>query len=423
MAKRSQRISLPYGCSITGIPGNPKKGTADELTVFPSNWKNKNASVKKPWYIFFRFFDPLHKDRYPNGKLVPIRGMNDHNCAGKRREATEVIMQAELDDLLNGYNHITGKQVAPANNGESDILPTTYLPISLRLAAEKMKCEASTKSDINSTLTFVNDAIQRLRYTFLPVGNISRKHIVKILETCATHKPTWSEHMHNKYRSYLMSLFKIMIKWEAIESNPVSNIDKEVPIKTLRNVLSIKQRKEINIHLKANYYTFWRFLQIFFHSGGRISELLKVKVKDVNLLEQRYKVVVKKGKLRAEVNKTIKNSVLHLWKEALHGCKEDEEIFVFNKNLEPGGEKPIRREQITRRWSEHVKKKLKHLNITADFYSLKHSNTTEIAEMLSDADAARLNSHQGTAMVINVYDVDRADRQHERLKRVNNSFS
>ena len=153
-------------------------------------------------------------------------------------------------------------------------------------------------------------------------------------------------------------------------------------------------------------------------------QLLSLKIKDVDLRRQQYKLLVKKGKSYKEVMKTIKNVAVPLWREVLEDFSQGEgvngESYVFHKDLRPGGKAPIRPEQITRRWEVHVKQKLK---IYVDFYSLKHLNTTEVVSMLSEEDAARLNAHEGTAMVKRVYDVGRTDRQHERLKKVSNVFA
>ncbi len=65
----------------------------------------------------------------------------------------------------------------------------------------------------------------------------------------------------------------------------------------------------------------------------------------------------------------------------------------------------------------------KKLNISADFYSLKHLHTTEVVELLSDIDAAGHNGHRSTAMVVGIYDIKRAERKHDKIKSLNNRFA
>jgi hypothetical protein len=62
------------------------------------------------------------------------------------------------------------------------------------------------------------------------------------------------------------------------------------------------------------------------------------------------------------------------------------------------------------------------LGITADLYSLKHLNTTEVVEALDEQAAAKLNSHTSTAMVVGVYDVRNEQRRNAKIILVNNSL-
>ena len=128
-------------------------------------------------------------------------------------------------------------------------------------------------------------------------------------------------------------------------------------------------------------------MQIFFHSGARIKELLAVKVQEVDIKKQRFKVLIRKGRNSHEEWRVIKNIALPFWIELLEGAKENE--YIFSIGLNPG-EKQIIREQITRRWNMHVKKKL---GITADFYSLKHLNLDEISGALDIEAAAMMAGH------------------------------
>ena len=69
-----------------------------------------------------------------------------------------------------------------------------------------------------------------------------------------------------------------------------------------------------------------------------------------------------------------------------------------------------------------IEKLKKELNITADFYSLKHSNLDEITELLSLKDASIMANHTNTDMVSNVYAVGEKQRQFEKLKKVGNTL-
>ncbi len=138
----------------------------------------------------------------------------------------------------------------------------------------------------------------------------------------------------------------------------------------------------------------------------------------------RFTVQVRKRDEWTWVWKTIKYSALPYWKEIMESGGSND--YIFSVGLVPGPSM-IQPYQITKRWYRLVKKKT---GVTADIYSLKHTNSTEVKKILSERDAAAMNSHTSTEMVAKVYDMDREiqkireeKEQHERLKNVGNTFS
>jgi hypothetical protein len=77
-------IQLPNGCYC------------GELVVNPKNWKQLGASLKKDWYISYRFYDPQQKNKYPKGKFRVVKGMNSFTNLEEGRTATKEIIKIEL---------------------------------------------------------------------------------------------------------------------------------------------------------------------------------------------------------------------------------------------------------------------------------------------------------------------------------------
>lgn len=400
-------LSLPNGC------------TASDLKVSPDNWGNKHASTKQDWFIFYRFYDPTARKEYPNGKLVRIKGANRVKDLKDRQAIIKSLLENELKLLKEkGYNPITQQFMIEAEEEDTSyqVPPTTSFITALEKAKENLTVAPSTKSDLTSVIKCISGIAETLRFTTKPISSIESRHVKAMLEYLLKHNAKFSTSRYNKVRAYLLMLFKELKELQAVKHNPIIDVSKKKTTTKIRAVLTEQERRKIDAFLKKDYYTFWRFMHIFFHSGARETELLNLQGKDVDLANQRYKTVVKKGKEYREVWKTIKDIVLELWKEAMADCKPAD--YVFSEGLVPGTRK-IRPEQITRRWRTHVKGKL---GIEADFYSLKHLNTTEMLELLSDEDVAKMNAHTSTTMVKTVYDVRREERQHERLRKVKNVF-
>lgn len=401
-------IQLPHGCYCS------------DFNVFPNNWEKAGANIEKAWRFEYYFHDPSFRDdpKYKYGKLVIVKGgMNRFKTLSERREAIKRLMAYELNLLkIEGYNPITRNRL-PVISTESNMDENTSFLVALKIAMNRLKIEKHTLEDIRSVLRYVEKAAIQLNYTLLPIGEVKRKHIRILLDQCAQVKERWTANTFNQYRKYLSILFKELVELEAIEFNPVKEISKQKSTKTMRDVLRPIDKTLIKVALTRFAPEFYRFIQIFFHSGARISELLRLQGKDVDLKAQRYKCLIKKGKSIREVERTIKDIALPYWKEALQHCGKSD--VIFSDGLLPG-KKFIRPEQVTRRWKRSVKRDLK---VQADFYSLKHLNTDETAATLGLADAAAHNGHTSTVITMKHYAVGEKERQHERLKKVGNKFA
>jgi integrase len=390
---------------MISLPNNCRRSN---LSVHPSDWKTTKASIAITWYISYRFYDP----GTIKPKRIIIKGMNIFKELAKRQAATKLLLTEELARLQDGFNPISGRC-----KDESGILDhgTLIIP-ALRQARDMIQCGRHTRDAIRKSLVHIEKSIFQLNFDMIPISQIKRKHIRFILDQVGKAKGGWTAPSFNHYRSYLIMLFNELEELEITEIS-ITKIKKKPVVATIRETLTIDQRGKINAHLKAKSYAFWRFSHIFFHSGTRISEIMRVRLQDVDLPGQRYKIIVLKGRNKKEVWKTIKDIAVPLWSEICASAAAGD--YIFSKDLVPGPTL-ISERQITKRWRIHVKK---FLGIDADFYSLKHLNTTETVDQLSDQDAAKLNSHSSTAMVRSIYDVKRDSRQHERLKKVSNPFA
>lgn len=399
-------IKLPFECYCS------------ELKVHPKNWQLPRASLKKDWYVYYRFYDPTFIDnpKFKKGKLVIIKGMNQFKTIEERQADTKLIIEEEIGRLKNkAYNPITSKNMKVVLS-QLDIEPSTSFIAALTMVEKRISASVSTKRDLKSILRYVTTAAIQLRYSDLPINSISRKHLKQLLshiEICYGE----SAHRYNKIRSYLMMLYKELIELETVEVNPLRDLSKKKSIQRIRKLPSEGNRQIINEYLKQHQYRFWLFMQIFFHSGARLTEMMQVKRRDINLNEQSFIIIIKKGKVNKEVKRPIKNIALPYWKNAIEAAEEND--FIFSKGLEPG-KLAIQSYQITKRWNRHIKTKL---GIKEDFYSLKHLNLDETASILGINDASEMASHTSASITTKYYAVGEKQRQNERLKSIENKFA
>lgn len=404
----------------------------------PSNWKSKSKkNLKVEWYVQCNFFDPAFEKEYPKG--FPFRKRaNKPKTIEERQALIKELSNIMLGLLEEGYNPITDTFMGKVDN-EDDINENTPVLEALHFVLNK-KENNSTKKDLISVLKYFEIAVKRLHFEHIKISEIKKKHIKFCLEYLLSNpvievkgkknKKTGKydnityhklpDKRYNKYIAYLSILFKYLLEYDVIEVNPCHNISKRPVIRELTKVLSINERNIVKSYLSSDekFSPFLRFINIFFHSGGRIIELLRLKVKDVDLEAQRYKTIIKKGKVNREVWKAIKTIALPFWEEAIYGA--DSEAFIFHKGLTPGiAEKPLSSDAVNRRWKRHIKDKL---DIECNLNSLRHLNLDEVTAILSIKDAANMASHTNTRMMENHYAVGEAQRQFERIKNLNNVF-
>lgn len=421
------------------------------FTVSPKNWKSSRASTKKPWRIYYRFYDPSfrHDPTLKDGKECPIRRMNRHHDLVDRQAATKWLLKNEQDLLdLQGYNPITTAFMAPATQRRNTGMIDRERPFIGVLwdALAAADIDEETRIDIRSTMKYFDQSARMLGMAEVLLKDVLSGDIMDVLDNCKNLKvesvvkgkkrvrpKVWNANQYNHYRKYLGILFGILKTRQVMAGNPVDNIPKKQKTEELsspmqeasESMFTAEEVRKINAVIKAKDPDFHRFIHIFKHSGARRKEIMKLKGQKVDLQKQGFWVFVKKRKTREWVWKTIPDIALPYWQEAMAGCGPDD--YVFSTGLRPGA-KPIRPEQATRRWLRHVKS----LGIRRNLYDLKKQNTTEVTnammaflKILEEAQkvAAEVNSHTTSAMVIGIYDKQNALRTHEAMKAVNNPFT
>lgn len=407
------------------------------MSVFPSNWESQKANKNLIWKISYWFFD----DNLGTKRRKIIKGFHRYETLLEKQEAVQETLDSEMENLQKkGMNEI--RQTYSVDT--SEISPRTPLLPALEYSLKTHSGDRDTKIDITSSLKYFSIAAKTLKYDMLPVGEVRKKHIKFILDEMGNIKTylnkqgkevpkVWNERMYNHTRAIVSLLFGPLVEVDAVELNPVAGVKKKTKLKKIRQLPTEKDREILRTVIKESHYSFYRFIQIFHHSGGRIKELLAVKKKDVNIdlthinpakHTQEYKITVKKGGKYQEVMRLIKDTSLPYWQEIIK-LAENNDQYLFSAGLLPGynGGKPIRREQVTRRWNIHLKKKY---GITADFYSLKHLNVTEMMDIVRDEkEVAKLTGHtveKEDNTMAKVYDMNNKRRKDDLLKSVNNQL-
>lgn len=415
---KNKKINLPNGCWCS----RPK--------ICPKSAYDKKASTEKDWCIQYRFYDPKVLDK--SGKIKPhaeqVKGMNEEKDPAERLAVCEELIDNEIRQLKAGFNPQKKRFVTELEDS-FEVNPYTPFIKALWTAYKEIDGVAGTLIDIKSVINGVEKAARSLGFDTIPVGQVTRKYIYAILKRCRELNSRFSDNRYNMYRAYLMKLFKQLRRMEAVEINPMHDIDVIKVTRKIRKTLTKEQRIAIDKKMKAERYNFWRAIQLFFHSGARETEFMQVQAKHVDLVNQLCRYTVLKGGQPYEVDRPIKNQTLQLYRELLQQCTGPDD-FLFSKFLQPGNDS-IRPDQLGRRWTKYVQapEKKGGMGINVTFYQLKHSNYTETTDILNKkfnpvkADELMIEhtGHKSTAMAV-VYDMNRGSRHHDVLINIDNSF-
>lgn len=398
-------MKIPNGCTVSTV------------NIFPSNWSTKKADVNSIWYISYRFRDPNFLDKYPNGKQIMIKsGLNRITDLGVKQATIEKMHVWTIEQLEKGYNPIikNGTDIIQTTAEETKIL-TEVIPSSpfikaLWFAHSISQLDRYTIKDCASAIRSITKSAVKYEYHEIPISEVQAKHIRRCLDLCHTSNPMFSGKRYNRVKAHISGLMRELIQQGAIDSNVTLLVNpmKEKAYKPI--ILQNDEIERVKEHLYAHNRSFYNFMMLFYYSGGRIKELFRMKGSDVDLIDQKYTTLVKKGKQEKWLDRTIRNVALPFWKEQMKNCKVDD--YVFSKGLLPG---PvfINSKQVSRRWATHV---MKPLGIKATFYKLKHLNTDRTLEAAGAKMAAGQNAHMSTKMVEQVYAYNEKIRIHEGLK-------
>ena len=409
---KKERTKLLNGCSRTSVfisPAGYKKFT--NKSNFPRQWRVKCI-----------FYDPSQTDRYPDGFQFVKKFSGDNLTYLKEEAQLQLEIMNYMLDKKN-YNPITHEYMS---NKIVKLHPKLPIIDALKKAHEN-KSKRWTIGYSNDVLRLVNDIdkiLIEIGFKDLLIGDVETWHVKTILDYL-----NLADRVFNHSRSHLQSLFKELKQFGCTgKENPVNDVEKRIEEIKIREVLTKEEMICVHKYLQTKCYTFFRYGKIFFYAAGRSTEFMKIQKKHVDLDNQEFKVLIKKGKQYTWEKKIILRAAIPYWREILAQC-EDEEDYLFSAGLVPG-EKPISAKQISRRWKRHVKDSddIKDNNneiikITADFYTHKHLFLDILDEMSDnrlkdmEAPAQRMANHT-TDETTSIYTKNRDSRKNKDLKSI-----
>lgn len=376
-----------------------------EPKVSPANWQNPRCSVKSDWYIQYRIYFAT------SSKQVILKGMNRFKTWEERHKCTADLLEAEIKKLIFQME----QQQKAADKEMVMNFSTLEDTLTSMVNKKRESCVARHCDNLQTMVTRFITCSKALGYKFT-LNNCRRGEVLNTLDRMYKEYPTFSDKTYNRYVKDLSTLFTDMGYYELCDHNPFDAIRYKETGKTLKRIASKEEFGVIDRYLYKKHYNFWRFMQIFFYSGGREAELCRMEMKDILLKYKEYKVTIKKGRSSREEIKAILPGSYKFWKEVVDEGQGKK--HPFGPSFKPGDE-PLKPDVVHRTWKRLIKDELNMGDI--DFYSLKHLHTDLVAARFGIETAQALDDHKDPA-VTGIYAVGEKKRQLEKLKQLDIGF-
>ncbi|WP_147474534.1 phage integrase family protein [Chryseobacterium nematophagum] len=410
---KKELIKLANGCERT------------EVYISPKNYKTftSKSKIPKQWFVECRFYDPKKENEYPKG-FQYRKKFSGTDLQGLKLFAKIYKEEMELKLDVQKFNPITKEYM---HENQSNLNPYMNFIKALWVVRDKIPFSKAYLGLSRQLLNKIEKVLPELAYSYLKIGETKTWHIKNILEAINT-----TNSVFNKYRSCLSTMFKELLEYGCVEFNPVSPVSKKMEVPKIRQLLSDRKKSIVLQYLHDNYPEFYRYASIFFFSGARSSELLRVQAKYVDIQNQEYKVLIKKRRTYVWDTKIIIPAAIPYWNQILLESKNEED-YIFSKGLRPGLI-PIKAYQITKRWKRNVKDSneikdptdnRKIIKVIEDFYSFKHLFLDKLDELQNSGEPSTMpiNFAQGMANHLspettNKYTIGKNDRKKEALKKI-----
>lgn len=315
------------------------------------------------WHVYYRFRNPK------TGKLDKFTckyGINRLKTVAERKNYGNQIIQAVTELLESGYNPFN-KVPLPVNNSFDDTKTYTLTEAVYYVLKQKEKrLKTASIKDYNFRLGHFLDWCKTVNIQHNDVTSITKKHVIAFLNTLEL-----SNTSVNNYKRALSAIFGYLSKEGIINSN----IAKELPTlksKPKKNTpFTPKQIQNITQHLNTTDPYMVDFIKFVFYGFLRISEIIRLQPKNIDLENNVYRVETKTDVFKTKVLvPQLKDVVLKYMQP--DKTYKDEYLFTNNNKIENWH---ATEKTKTDHFRKRFKKAKKHLGFNEHYglYSFRHS--------------------------------------------------
>ena len=361
----------------------------------------KKVALSKNWYIYYTF---RNKESGKLERMPNIKGNANQLKSKKERLEYLLTLKSALEFLLE-------KGANPRENNDIDALlsekkpETTIKKIKVNKVEEKhivekpIEAEISIQEAFEITLKLKKNMMNETSYQNFrgrinkfknslpdinkPITSITKIYVVKYLNEILERT---TPRTRNNNRTDLSSFFKELENNEFIVDNFVSKIPILKSNPERNKTFSDALQKDIYDYLEVEDKSLLLFIKFISYAYLRPIEVCRLKVKDIDLVENRLHVRAKNQPVKTKIIPEI------LLKELPDLSVMNPEHYLFTPNgyaLECQTMENNRRDFFTKRFNKVVKEKFE-LNQDYGLYSFRHTYITRLYRKLRESDTPQV---------------------------------
>ncbi|MCF2875451.1 MULTISPECIES: tyrosine-type recombinase/integrase [unclassified Tenacibaculum] len=327
----------------------------------------KVVSTKKPWHVYYYFRNP---STGLMEKFMKKSGINKETSISRRNAAAKNLQRAIKRYLQEGYSPFEEIQF---NNDVVSENYTTIEAIKIAFEHKKNSWKESSK-DVNTV--YYNSFVKWLKEKKIdkkPINYLTKKHISFYLGDLSKRLSNVSR---NNHKRVLSGLFSELVEKDIIKQNFILKINDLKSNAKKNKPFNHKQLDDILKYIKENDPYLYDFIKVMWYSFLRPIEIIRLKVKNVDLINNTIEVE----------SKTEDRTYIRLVKPLQKYFKELEmqnytsDMLIYTRDNKIGYWE-TKKEKSREDWFGRKFKKVKnHFNLGDEYgiYSFRHTSALSV---------------------------------------------
>jgi integrase len=340
----------------------------------------RDRDMKKEWFVYFRWTDPVTKERIPIKKRADLNSFKDKK---ERIRCASALVANLKEKLEQGWNPLTETiQDTPAQN-EPQVQKNLSKWLDSILPTKKSLKRKSYK-DYENMIKIFKIWLNEAGLENISVENFTSKLAIQFLDYCVIGRENSGRTRNNKMtamRTLFYDIFKRDKELFANLQNPFAHITHLPERKGNNYALTREERAKLKEYLYPEHKEFYFACCFMFFCCLRRPDVANIRFKDIdrrNMVLLTHSNSTKSLRQEAVRMPAAMNEIL----DEMEIEKYPETWYVFSKKFKPGPESQTRLGAFT----EFFRTVADELGIdpVKSFYSYKHSGACEYFMLTQD---------------------------------------